>query len=44
MAVEDAGGKVLGKPIDVVTADHQNKADVGAAIARLSQASDAVGC
>ena len=25
---------MLGKPIDVVTADHQNKADVGAAIAR----------
>jgi branched-chain amino acid transport system substrate-binding protein len=34
MAVEDAGGEVLGKPIDVVVADHQNKADVGAAIAR----------
>ena len=34
MAVEDAGGKVLGKPIDVVTADHLSKADVGAAIAR----------
>ena len=34
MAVKDAGGKVLGKPINVVTADHQNKADVGAAIAR----------
>jgi branched-chain amino acid transport system substrate-binding protein len=25
---------VLGKPIDVVAADHQSKADVGAAIAR----------
>ena len=34
MAVEDAGGKVLGKPIDVVAADHQSKADIGAAIAR----------
>jgi branched-chain amino acid transport system substrate-binding protein len=34
MAVEDAGGKVLGKPIDVVFADHQNKSDIGAAIAR----------
>ena len=34
MAVEDFGGKVLGKPIDVVAADHQSKADVGAAIAR----------
>ena len=34
MAVEDAGGTVLGKPVEVVFADHQNKADIGAAIAR----------
>ena len=34
MAVEDAGGKVLDKPIDIVVGDHQSKADVGAAIAR----------
>jgi branched-chain amino acid transport system substrate-binding protein len=34
MAAEDAGGTVLGKPIDIVVADHQNKADVGVAIAR----------
>jgi branched-chain amino acid transport system substrate-binding protein len=34
MAVEDAGGSVLGKPVDIVVADHQNKADIGAAIAR----------
>jgi branched-chain amino acid transport system substrate-binding protein len=34
MAAEDAGGAVLGKPIDIVVADHQNKADVGVAIAR----------
>jgi branched-chain amino acid transport system substrate-binding protein len=34
IAVEDFGGKVLGKPIDVLVADHQNKADVGASIAR----------
>jgi len=34
MAVEDFGGKVLGKPIEVVSGDHQNKADIGAAIAR----------
>jgi branched-chain amino acid transport system substrate-binding protein len=34
MAIEDAGGKVLGKPIDLLVADHQSKADVGAAIAR----------
>ncbi|HWK44257.1 MAG TPA: ABC transporter substrate-binding protein [Stellaceae bacterium] len=34
MAVEDFGGKVLGKPIQVLSANHQNKTDVGAAIAR----------
>ena len=34
MAVEDFGGKVLGAPIEVVAADHQNKADVAATIAR----------
>jgi branched-chain amino acid transport system substrate-binding protein len=34
MAVQDFGGKVLGKPIQVVSADHQNKADVGANKAR----------
>lgn len=32
MAVEDFGGKVLGKPIEVVSADHQNKPDIGANI------------
>lgn len=34
MAVEDFGGTVLGKPIEVVSADDQNKADVGSSIAR----------
>ena len=34
MAVEDFGGSVLGKPIEVVGGDHQNKADIGANIAR----------
>ncbi len=34
MAIEDFGGKVLGKPIELVYADHLNKADVGAGIAR----------
>lgn len=34
MAVDDFGGKVLGKPITVVTADHQNKADIASAISR----------
>jgi branched-chain amino acid transport system substrate-binding protein len=34
MAVEDFGGKVLGKPIEIVAADHQNKADIASATAR----------
>ncbi|KQT88556.1 ABC transporter substrate-binding protein [Aurantimonas sp. Leaf443] len=34
MAAEEFGGKVLGKPIEVVSADHQNKPDVGSSIAR----------
>ncbi len=34
MAVEDFGGKVLGMPIELIYADHQNKADIGANIAR----------
>jgi branched-chain amino acid transport system substrate-binding protein len=34
MAVEDAGGRALDKPVEIVVADHQNKADIGAAIAR----------
>jgi branched-chain amino acid transport system substrate-binding protein len=34
MAVEDFGGTVLGKPIAVVTGDHQLKPDIGAGIAR----------
>ena len=34
MAVEDFGGTVAGKKIEVVSADHQNKADVGSSKAR----------
>jgi branched-chain amino acid transport system substrate-binding protein len=34
MAIKDFGGKVLGKPIEVVYADHQNKPDIGATKAR----------
>lgn len=34
MAVDDFGGQVLGKPIVVITADHQNKADVAATLTR----------
>jgi branched-chain amino acid transport system substrate-binding protein len=34
MAIEDFGGKVLGKSIELVGGDHQNKADVGVTLAR----------
>jgi branched-chain amino acid transport system substrate-binding protein len=34
MAVDDFGGEVLGRKVEVISGDHQNKADVGAAIAR----------
>jgi branched-chain amino acid transport system substrate-binding protein len=34
MAIEDFGGKVLGKPIELVVADHQNKPDLAASKAR----------
>ncbi|HXJ08622.1 MAG TPA: ABC transporter substrate-binding protein, partial [Burkholderiales bacterium] len=34
MAIEDFGGKVRGAPIELVYADHQNKADLAAAKAR----------
>src|SRR6202166_4425917 len=34
MAVADYGGKVKGKPVEVIAADHQNKPDIGVSIAR----------
>ena len=34
MAVDDFGGNVLGRKIEVVSGDHQNKADVGSAVTR----------
>ncbi|NYG46814.1 branched-chain amino acid transport system substrate-binding protein [Bradyrhizobium sp. IAR9] len=34
MAIEDYGGKVAGMPVEIISADHQNKADVGLGIAR----------
>jgi branched-chain amino acid transport system substrate-binding protein len=34
LAVEDVGGKVLGRPIQVLTADHQDKPDIAGTIAR----------
>ncbi|WP_298962124.1 ABC transporter substrate-binding protein [uncultured Methylobacterium sp.] len=34
LAVEDFGGKVLGRPIEVTGVDHQNKPDIGSSLAR----------
>ena len=44
MAVADFGGKVKGKPIEVVSGDHQNKPDVGVSIARNWIDNDKVDC
>ena len=42
MAIEDFGGSVLGKPIELVFADHQNKPDVAAGLARRWYDADGV--
>lgn len=42
MAVEDFGGKAAGRPVAVLSADHQNKADIGAQVARRWLDSDGV--
>jgi len=34
MAFEDVGGTVLGRPVELLVADHQNKSDIAAALAR----------
>ncbi|MEO6419349.1 MAG: ABC transporter substrate-binding protein [Polyangiaceae bacterium] len=34
MAVEDFGGSVNGVPVEIVSGDHQNKADIGSTLAR----------
>src|ERR1041384_8844830 len=34
MAVEDFGGEVLGRKVEIIAADHLNKADLAANIAR----------
>src|SRR2546430_12215324 len=34
MAIDDFGGKVLGKPISIVVGDHQLKPDIGGGLAR----------
>ena len=43
-AVQDFGGKVLNRPIEVLTADHQNKADVASAKARDGSTTTACPC
>lgn len=42
MAIEDYGGKALGMPIEMVSANHQNKPDVAASIARQWYQSEGV--
>jgi branched-chain amino acid transport system substrate-binding protein len=42
MAVEDFGGSVAGKPIEVVAGDHQNKPDIGKALAQKWYGEDGV--
>ena len=34
MAIEDFGGKLLGRPIELLSADHQNKADIASTKSR----------
>jgi branched-chain amino acid transport system substrate-binding protein len=34
LAAEDFGGKLNGRPIEVISGDHQNKVDIGATMAR----------
>ena len=34
MAIDELGGKVLGRPIKLISGDHQNKADVASVLAR----------
>jgi branched-chain amino acid transport system substrate-binding protein len=34
LAIEDVGGKILGKPIEIIDGDMQNKTDVGLTLAR----------
>ena len=42
MAIEDFGGEVLGHKVELVTADHQNKADLAVSIARRWYDADGV--
>lgn len=42
MAIQDFGGRVLGQPIDLVLADHQNKSDIAAGMAQRWYDADGV--
>ena len=42
MAIDEFGGQMFGKPIELVTADVQNKADIAAALARKWYGNDNV--
>jgi branched-chain amino acid transport system substrate-binding protein len=43
MAVEDFGGVAAGRKVEVLSGDHQNKVDIGAAIARRWAENEGVG-
>src|SRR5690606_9401077 len=42
MAIEEMGGKVLGKPVALVVGDHQHKPDIGSSMARQWYDADGV--
>ncbi len=42
LAIADAGGSVLGQPVELLTADHLNKVDVGMSIVRRWMDTDGV--
>src|ERR1700682_6280140 len=42
LAIDDVGGKVLGRSVEILSADHQTKPDVGAQIARRRYEVDGV--
>jgi branched-chain amino acid transport system substrate-binding protein len=42
LAVQDYGGKAAGKAVEVITADHQNKTDIGMTVARRWYESEGV--
>ena len=43
LAVEDVGGEILGKPVEILVADHKHKPDLGSSIARRWYDTDGVG-